>query len=644
MRAYYRASLLSRKIDAEGYVTTRQHRGHAHNDGWPFPTWVQSGGAGWLFSHAGDPYAAMFKLPLFSDLAKWQTQSITITTHDPQAGLKLALENQASLTSPAMAVDAFVSPFVAVHWDGVLPAGSKPFLEWTTAASPGFQSDQRMEFSPEPAPPDQGPARRVTMIPVHRHPKWQGQITRLRINFGNPAPASLTFRALHTAVDTRHPVNNPQWLEGCVDYFDWTTDVEFLRENLSRMRLATDYAVREFGLEQNGFAVVPWVGHDGQPGFTIGADGKKTFHPGRGVGNNYWDLLPFGGQDAFLTINLFHALERVCQLEAQITRHPEWKLPASSPRLDSLKKIVARLQSEGTQKFWNAKDGRFVGWIDSTGKAHDYGFTFLNLEAVRYGFATTAQAKSIMDWVSGVRKIPGDTSTGADIYHWRFAPRATTRRNIDCYGWAWSSPESIPWGYQVQDGGAVLGFSFYDLMSRLQVLGPDDAWLRLQKITDWFAEVQVGGGYRAYYKADPSRGTLQGGGPPGGLGMDQEFMESVLLPQVMLYGFLGFTPQPSGFRIEPRLPKDWPSLTVTRIAVQDAVLDVTARPGAVELTCRQAASQPLQVSLAPGQWRLAITDAKGQSIGKTSQHSVKTSSPSIPLTLAQDQRAIFSKD
>jgi hypothetical protein len=51
-----------------------------------------------------------------------------------------------------------------------------------------------------------------------------------------------------------------------------------------------------------------------------------------------------------------------------------------------------------------------------------------------------------------------------------------------------------------------------------------------------------------------------GGGPPGGLGIDEEFMESVLVPQVMLYGFLGFEPTAEGwfFRIEPNgaLPDD----------------------------------------------------------------------------------------
>jgi len=58
----------------------------------------------------------------------------------------------------------------------------------------------------------------------------------------------------------------------------------------------------------------------------------------------------------------------------------------------------------------------------------------------------------------------------------------------------------------------------------------------------------------------------------GGIGVDKEFVESILVPQVMLYGFLGFTPGVDGFRINPRLPKDWPSLTITRIHFHEQVL------------------------------------------------------------------------
>jgi hypothetical protein len=44
--AAYRASFLKRRMDAEGYVSMQQHRGMAHSEGWPFPTWQQSGEAG----------------------------------------------------------------------------------------------------------------------------------------------------------------------------------------------------------------------------------------------------------------------------------------------------------------------------------------------------------------------------------------------------------------------------------------------------------------------------------------------------------------------------------------------------------------------------------------------------------------------
>ncbi|MCB1089077.1 MAG: hypothetical protein KDM63_18725, partial [Verrucomicrobiae bacterium] len=129
---------------------------------------------------------------------------------------------------------------------------------------------------------------------------------------------------------------------------------------------------------------------------------------------------------------------------------------------------------------------------------------------------------------------------------------------------------------------------FHDVMARLHTNGPDDAWKRLREILAWFREVQSEGGYRAYY-AKPGRGTLQGGGPAGGLGMDQEFLESVLVPQVMLYGFLGFQATDDGYEVHPRLPKDCPSLTISDIRFQDRVLTITTHAnGRVEAKSRTA--------------------------------------------------------
>jgi hypothetical protein len=273
-------------------------------------------------------------------------------------------------------------------------------------------------------------------------------------------------------------------------------------------------------------------------------------------------------------------------LEEAVAQHPEWHTelqPQNSEHAQhativttatELRELASKIRTNFQQRFWNDKDGRFIGWEDLTGQRHDFGFTFVNLEAIYYGLASPLQAERIFEWLDGKRLITDDTSQGADIYHWRFAPRATTRRNIDTYVWAWLSPESIEWGGQVQDGGAVLGFSYFDLMSRLKTQGPDEAWRRLRTILDWYSEVEAAGGYRAYY-GQPGRGTLQGGGTAGGLGLDHEFFESVLVPQVMLYGFLGFEPTPTGYRVMPRLPKEWPSLTISNVHFGNKRLTIT---------------------------------------------------------------------
>ena len=86
------------------------------------------------------------------------------------------------------------------------------------------------------------------------------------------------------------------------------------------------------------------------------------------------------------------------------------------------------------------------------------------------------------------------------------------------------------------------------------MLGADNAACRLRELCAWFREVQNAGGYRKYYAADPKRGTLQGANVAGGLGLDKEFVESVLPPSVMIYGFLGLRPTVDGLEINPKLP------------------------------------------------------------------------------------------
>jgi hypothetical protein len=481
-------------------------------------------------------------------------------------------------------------------------------VEWTTRSEPEFSPQRRIYFSPPV-----GEHIHYEMIPVYRHPQWRVDITRLRIGFGNPKPrGEVVIQAFFTQYDTRHNINAQNFVRGCATYFWWTRDLNFLRQNLNRMRVAIRYMMTEHQTLQRKVVYTPWVGHDGRRGIEYTRDGQKHIRRGYGIGNNYWDLLPFGDRDVYATIHYYDALRKMAQIETEVRRHPEWNMPRGVFELDpqELLRHAEEVKAEGNRLFWNPKTRRYAP-IDADGKMHDYGYTFLNLEAVYYGFAPPERARDILSWVSGERIVQGDTSTEADIYYWRFAPRASTKRNIEYYFWAWSAPESIPFGDQVQDGGAVLAFSYHDLMARLKVRGADDAWSRLQEVLRWFEEVEQAGGYRKYY--DGSRpGKLQGGGTAGGLGLDMEFFESVLVPQVMLYGFLGFQPTADGFAIDPKLPSGWESLRIDRIRWHGITLAITVTPTTIRIEKDGDNGETPLVRLPSGSWKATGRMASGE--------------------------------
>ncbi|MDP1563995.1 MAG: hypothetical protein Q8M16_21650 [Pirellulaceae bacterium] len=583
----YRRSLLTRRIDSEGYVAMQQHRGMAHSDGWPFPAWQQSTGVGFHFSLKHDHWAVHhFRAPAITDLEDWTIDGAEVVGIDPQQGLRLKLTApKLTITTPEFRCGTIVAPFVRVEWATPdWPTTARATLRWQFENESEWKNERYMEFAPERRDGEMSYAN----IPTYRHTDYAGMLARYQLEFQATVGSEISLKSLLTAIDSRHPITNSNYLRACVESFHWTQDLEFLRANLPRMRTAANYMIEEFGLRAHSHVIVPWVGHDGRSGIVYDTNGAKSIRPGLGVGNNYWDLLPFGGHDALATIYAYDALGLFANLEEAVAQHPEWLVQnvnsnaaeppiqvAASISAAELRDLAAKIRDDFQQRFWNEENGRFIGWEDLSGQRYDYGFTFVNLEAIHYGLASPLQAERIFTWLDGTRLVAGDTSQGDDIYHWRFAPRATTRRNIDTYVWAWLSPESIEWGGQVQDGGAVLGFSYFDLMARLRTQGPDRAWERLRTIIEWYAEVEAEGGYRTYY-GRPGRGTLQGGGTAGGLGLDHEFFESVLVPQVMLYGFLGFEPTATGYRVNPRLPKDWPSLTISNIHHGQKILTITA--------------------------------------------------------------------
>lgn len=629
----WRAALSTRAMDPDGYVHTHQHLSYAHDHGWPFPVWTQCGLApdgqpltqGWHFH--GPRNDGMYRMTLAhlagSDkvgekaVAAWSlVNAETLRVDDAGWHVRITGQHAALLSPENTSFSVFHAPFIQVRWQ---PAKNEPapicYLEWQRTSDDDFSPQRRVSFSglsnpPSPLSNPPSPGVQHCMVQLYKHPQWNGPIKRLRVVLADDMTAGeFLVDSVFTAFDTRHPVNNPSYLLGAGNYYAWTGDHDFLRQNISKLRQALTYCETEFNTRRENHMHIQWWGHDGLPGFDVDSEGKKTFHYGHGIGNNYWDLMPFGGHDLYATSVYYAAVLMMADLEEVIAAHPEWSLapppePQTPPALRQHAQAVAK---KSNALFWNDRTQRFNACIDADGDPHDYGYTFLNLEAIYYGLASEEHARAILSWITGERLVEGDTACGADIYHWRFAPRATTRRNLDWYGWFWTGPESIPWGGQVQDGGAVMGFSYHDLSARLKTQGANNAWQRLSEIITWFDEVQAGGGYRKYYDG-VKEASLQGCGTPGGLGLDCEFFESVLVGHFMLDGFLGFRPRPNGVEIKPQLPDAWEQLKITRIAYRGAVLDVTASRDWIRVDCRQGSADPVALKTA---WRTMVVRVGG---------------------------------
>lgn len=253
-----------------------------------------------------------------------------------------------------------------------------------------------------------------------------------------------------------------------------------------------------------------------------------------------------------------------------------------------------------------------------------------------------------MDWVSGKRIIeedaqnaPGNTpedkegnyasgyqgtrlnedgsfaDTGTlGIYDFEFAPRSTTVKNYNQYVWNWGGTNEF--GGQVQDGGAIMYLSYYDLMSRLSTYGADDAFDRLKGIQTWYEKVKAVADeanidetapknfYREYYS---QRGIImQGAGTAGGIGLDEEFLESALLLSTIPYGFFGIdSSNYNVLSITPSLPSSLNWWKMENLRYHDVNYDLSVGKDFVQISYVKGFPTGLQISV-------TLPKAEGQQV------------------------------
>lgn len=429
-----------------------------------------------------------------------------------------------------------------------------------------------------------------TYWPMYLNPNWEGKtITSIGLEFTPKMGEKLNLtgsrvKYIRPSYDTRQPQFTFQWLESFYDYVMYTRDISALKELMPKARRALGYLAHCLKGSEGLLNLDYLYGHNGI-GTTIHSDGTVTTHPGQGIGSSYWDVL------ALPTINLesnvyfyeavkeMAALESVCEaknisIEDVSIKNREIggekiKYEMDSTKLTQLasevktnieKEIKPVQKADGSYTneggLWNASTGRFaLGVRESDGAIIDHGYVYFNEQAIAEGLGTDAQQMSIMKWIDGQRIVDTDLSKGDDIYFYEFAPRFTTADNTEQINFPLAKTffgegsnfeqYGTLYSRQVQAGGAVFCWSYYDVMARAKVLGTENAYQRIEEIASWYKKVKTntkGEGtefFSDYYGqlADNDENgfyVIQNADDrPGAVGLDGEFLENSMIAKMI---------------------------------------------------------------------------------------------------------------
>lgn len=418
-------------------------------------------------------------------------------------------------------------------------------------------------------------------FPVYLHPAWTGRLDGLKVELLPREGEKLEVRSLlnyvHLETDTRFTNTNAWYITAMEEYLSFTGDKELLARNLEDLRKAMMFQLYALSGE-NGLLKTDYI-----RGKTTTIVGEKKF----GMESNGWyDALLTGTVNLQANIGFYQSLLAMANIEEYAAAmgiegeafvNDPYPFSADAEDVawtqtaDGLRALAATVKTN-VQKdvadggLWNPETGRFAWAIydeDSFGEegtALDYGYTEFNLMAVMCDIASPAQKESIMSWIDGTRAVSGDQSQGDDMYFYEFAPRTSTKKNTDDCN---STNTVRKFGTDIQNGGASMHVSFYDLLARHSYYGADNSFGRFKEIQAWYDKVRAAEGagesfYRQYYgdlRADfGDVYKMQGGGTAGPIGLDAEFYESALLYAAVPYTYFGLDAALGALTVSPSLP------------------------------------------------------------------------------------------
>lgn len=407
-------------------------------------------------------------------------------------------------------------------------------------------------------------------IPVFEHANWTGNIKQISITFNGTFTGLIYLDYVRGCFDVRMADTNTSFINAGKSHFENTGSVSFLTANLPKYRQAMQFLISYMTDASGIINLSKLQGHNGS---------AKSY--GTSIISTYWDILSLAPNSSYVNALYYKALLDMAYLEEVAAANginvakPSVVSKLSGGTSTTYNETATMLRAKaaavktainanlntashtGYFKTTGANAGYFVDGY-ANGNLIDFGSVAFNLIIIDTGLATDEHAEMILNWMLTID----------DLYEYMFAPKTNATDVGSQIVWAHSS---VPYGTSVQNGGAILFVSYYDILARLKVYGADNAYQRLSEIIAWYNDVknayensEYNGSrtdfFRAYYETHS--GSLQGNGAKGNLGLHAEFIENAMLMAVVPDGFFGLstkydtTDNKAVLVVEPNLPND----------------------------------------------------------------------------------------
>ena len=357
-------------------------------------------------------------------------------------------------------------------------------------------------------------------------------------------------------LDARYFRNNPMYILAIYRLYTWTGDTNFLTDMMPKLRAALEFIKTEqHGNE--GLAIIDAAQHDGVSGSW-------------GASSYYFETLPFGNKDALLNVYFYAALRAMADLELAASRSSE---------AVALLALADTVKANFNTTFWDSAAGRYVGCIDVNGVPHDYGYTFINLQAIAYGLASADQQTAIFQWLENE-----PTSSGArDTFsRWVISPRTSTINNpfptaTKTNGW-WRAGVhgDFTWETPTHNGGGCVFFLLYEMLARVQTFGADNAWDRFKEALNRYGEPDRYCGGTPLYRGETTRNVLP---------LENGAAINGAAPAAFVHAFIGAAPDHEKLVVAPNLPDQLDYIGIHNLAYRDCRFDIKASHGQIEIKC-----------------------------------------------------------